>query len=316
MLRRVSRYQILVILILLQGSLGYSQMIRLQQSGNRQVLIGEPVTLSWQVLLPASADTSQTFAWRSDAFSGFELLDQQPRQLTHLNDQGWLLQQQFRFVSFDSGRHSIPFPVLSPDTLQASPDSVYMEVRFDAADSADQRIHDIQAVYEVTDSGWNIEVILLLFAGFVMLIGILFFYWKRRRRKIPVLVPETKLHSFETIWETLRLLELQVQQSGLEAAYLVQLKQLLKQYLEGRGIPGIPAMVTSDLLLKCRQNGLDAVQLGKLASVLRMADAVQFARYQPDITDWKRMLDYLRSCLNELHQRSYAPQSENPAHGV
>lgn len=316
MLRRPLRYQILVILLLLQSGWIQAQTIRLQQSGNRHVLIGEPVSLTWQVILPATADTSSRMIWNNDSLGGVELLEQMPRQLVRLKDQQWMLQQQFRFVSFDSGRHAIAFPVLYPDTLPTkTPDSVFVEVRFHLGDSADQRIHDIHAVYDVPDTNLKTETLLIFLAGCVLIVVIWFLYRKRRKRTS--FLPVEKTDPFDAICESLRNLEQEVQQNGFKSQHLVQLKQMLKQYLYEKGWTGIPAMVTADLLIACRKQGLDAGQLGKLASVLRMADAVQFARYQPDLSDWQNMLQYFRDCLQALHHAPLNPPlSEMQAHGI
>ncbi len=252
-------------------------------------LIGDPITVHVVVDHPKGATVQPVV---EDTLAGFALLRRIPPTLQGENATATGVV----VARYDSGGATVPplvyfysLPGAAPDTVSTPP--VAVTIHTVPVDTS-QAFKDLKPPLSVP---WTLAEI-ALYAGVVLLAAALgylaYWYWKKRKRVMAgeVYVPPPKAPHVLAYEELAALKEKKLWQQGLTKQYYSEVTEVLRRYIERRF--GVMALEeTTDEILA----GLSSKQLGngvmaETEKILRRADLVKFAKYQPGIPEHEEMM--------------------------
>jgi hypothetical protein len=199
---------------------------------------------------------------------------------------------------FDSGTAILP-PVsvlysLPDDTtlLRAQTNQLILKVHRIPVDTA-QAIKDVKPPLSISLTFAEIALIVggvLLIAGLVFL---LYRYWKKKQQKKTgeVYVPPPRPAHVVALEELAILKERKLWQQGFIKQYYSEVTEILRRYFENRY--GIMALeqTTDEIMDDLRKQIYASEVLKENEVVLRRADLVKFAKFQPGIPEHQEMLN-------------------------
>lgn len=265
-------------------------------ANRNQVLIGEPVELKVHVQLSVATPITELFNL-PDTFNTLEVLHRGPLD-SSLESSIKTYTQSFTITGFDSGTWAVPPLVLRSGDQEYASSPLDITI-IPAAISADSTYHDIREIIEVKEipTPWWYWVAAVLSAA---LLGLLIFLWIKSRKKKPAgeITTHVDPGALQDALNKLKQLDLQKLPEKQEwKKYYSTLTGIVKGYIEKKW--GRPASsFTTDELLVFADGFLLKEKTGMLAESLRIADAVKFAKYQPELlqagTDIKNIEEVIR----------------------
>ncbi|MFT3979888.1 MAG: hypothetical protein QM687_05415 [Ferruginibacter sp.] len=263
------------------------------------ILIGEHIRMDITVNL-ASPSYKVDFGI-PDSIPHFDMINSDKRDTT---DGGvYMLKQSLLFTSFDSGQWKFPaFPVTisSPDkgSQTFTSDSVIIRVGYSPADSTDQ-LRDIKPVMDVfvVDRTWLYYIGGALLA--IILAFILYRYFKNRKKKAPPMF-DAKLGPYDEAIKALN----DLQQGGAADVklYHSRISDIFKRYYSRKTNANLMSDTTSDLLIRLRQQAT-ADTLSLAAEVLRLGDAVKFAKLRPADNENVQSINAMKLVIDQLEKK-------------
>lgn len=259
-----------------------------------RILIGEPVLLTIEAVLPAGKSSAVV---NLDTLDHFELLSP-PVIDSSVSDQIVKLKADYRITSFDSGKWVIPAAALLSD-IKIEP--VEIEVVFAEFNPA-QDYHDIKDVLDIKPSKKKIPWWWIAGTGLVMLIiGLLFYYGRKRKESF---VPQNIISIADPYKDALaHLAALKTKQlSGKE--FHTELSAIFRLYVyRKKGILSLQK-TTDDLILQLKNLQLQPAIFEKMAQALRLGDFVKFAKYQPTNEDDIMSFESISATINSIQQNT------------
>ncbi len=237
----------------------------------------------------------------------FEIKDYQISEPVEKNG---LISQTFTYqISvFDTGHFVIPpFPIAytTSDTsrqfqiIQSEPIKIYVKSVLTAQD---HEIHDIKAPLEIP---YNYRRLVLFIAAGVLIllaIGLLYYLYKRKRQGAPLFRREVirpaheialgEIAALQERWEALLA-------DGQVKLLFTKLSDILRRYLENRFFIPAREETSAEILQSLEELDLDSAVREKVARLLNLADAVKFARYQPNRAETDGALTTLLNIVEE-----------------
>jgi hypothetical protein len=264
---------------------------------NNHILIGEQIKLNVQVTTPVDKPITQWYNL-PDTFNHIEVLSRST--IDSIRDGSVkTYNQTFTITAFDSGVWNIPVvEIMAGNTKTASQLSDLTVVPAQLKDSS---YHDIREIINVPveKTPWWYWVAAALSA---ILLGMLIWLWIKSRKGKPAIIKESKssLSALEEAMRQLRELQMQgLPEKGEWKKYYSVLTTIFKIYAE-RKFPNGFLQKTTDEILVSLDPKLSRETLGETAETLRIADAVKFARYQPDIIQASLSMQLIEKTLKEL----------------
>ncbi|MFT3748495.1 MAG: hypothetical protein QM768_09275 [Agriterribacter sp.] len=245
-----------------------------------QLLMGDQTQLIIQTTTTTDRPVTQWFNL-PDTFNHIEILSRSAID-SSLQGNTKIYRQSFTITGFDSGVWVIPSLVIYTGNKQIS--SAPLELTIVPAKLTDSAYHDIRDIIEVPEqkTPWWYWVLAILSA---ILLGMLAWVWWKQRKQKPV-VATVNTSGLPLLEKTLqRLNKLKEQNFPAKAEwkkYYTELADIFKTYYEGKFHDGVLQKTTDELLMSVDRH-LSKDMLSELAETLRLADAVKFAKYQPDI---------------------------------
>ncbi|MFT3949410.1 MAG: BatA domain-containing protein [Agriterribacter sp.] len=262
-----------------------------------QLLMGDQTQLVVQIKTTVDKPITQWFNL-PDTFNHIEIVSRSPVD-SSLEGNTKIYNQSFTVTGFDSGVWVIPPLVIHAGNVRSS--SAPLELTIIAATLSDSTYHDIRDIIEVPQEKtpwWYWALVILA----VILPGILAWLWWKQRKQKPAVAIVNK-PSLPLLEETLqRLSKLKAQNLPAKAEwkkYYTELTDIFKTYNEGKFHDGSLQRTTDELLMTVNQR-LSKDLLSELAETLRIADAVKFAKYQPDITRSTTDIDIIEKNVKKL----------------
>ncbi len=288
-----------ILLILCLGNLPlFAQTPSVTTIVNRdKVLLGEHIELRIQADVPAALPVSELFKL-PDTIPHLEILRRTAIDST-IDGGNKRYTQSFTITGFDSGTWTFPAALLkiNKNTYRSQP----VPITIVPVPLTDSTYHDIREIIEVPppEKEWGYWIAAILSA---LLLGLLVWLWLKSRKKKTALVekPVSYAGALEEALAQLRLLEKeQLPEKGEQAAYYSQLSKIVRGYTEKRF--GIKALqCTTDELLVQLHSTLTKGQPGMLAELLRISDAVKFAKFKPDTDQSKSDMRNAETILKEM----------------
>lgn len=265
------------------------------------ILIGEQAVIDLEVIVPKGRTV--IFPIYPDTLvTGIEVLKMLP--VDTLDTEVWTLSQKYLITSFDSTLYHIPFmPVIDGnDTIKSndfgfkvsSPqlsDSTlaYLEklhtAEVDSIDFEKLGIHDIKPVmseeFVWTDYLEYLYIPLLILLAFALLV-VAYYFITKKKKKGYFFTPKVVLPAHVVAINALDQLKAKkLVQSGKSKEFHTELTDIVRQYIEDRFNIAAPEMLTEDIInaVHLVTDGTSSTE--SLKQMLRLADLVKFAKFEP-----------------------------------
>jgi BatD DUF11 like domain len=301
-MKRIIQHIIGYGLLILSPAWLQAQVLAKASVDRDNILIGEPITLTLDVRVPLGLSVDW---FRLDTIPHFEFLTKGNVDTVDGID-GKKIQQVLTITSFDSGYWQIPAFTIQIDNKTYYTDTLGVTVSF-AAFNHDEDYKDIKEIVEVQPPWWLKYIPWLI--GVVTLVAIGLVTWLLRKRKQVVTVEQqvvvSKLSPYEEA--LLGLEELRKKgwtQNGEVKAYYSRLNDILRVFVLRKLNIASLEKTNEELIVQLRKLSLEKDSFQQLATALRMADFVKFARYQPDASDNEKNFIVIQSAITTLNNIS------------
>ncbi len=204
------------------------------------------------------------------------------------------LNQELLITVFDTGFFeipSLPFAVMRQgisDTILTLP--VYLQVFSVKADST---IRDIKTVYKVPLGFRDILPYLLLLAGLGLISWLLYLYYKNRN-SIGKLITTRNSYDPPDVLALKELEQLRAEKPWAQNRvkyFYIRISEVLRIYIEQRF--NVPALerTTDEILESLKETPCSISDINRLASILKLADLVKFAKAIPEQNESALQID-------------------------
>lgn len=235
-----------------------------------KILIGEPVTLTVDIILPSGSPVS----FLPDSIKSFEILSS--KFDTIHSESETILKGEYTITSFDSGHHVIPSFQL---TSKIKTDTLTIDVVFSDF-NPNQDYHDIKDVIDVPENKkkeWWYAA-----AGAIVLLALLIWALLRKRKSAPKVSVETRIDPFREAMLQLSKLE---KENYPAKQFHSELTDIFRLYIFRKKNILSLQKTTDDLVRQLGSLKLDKEFIEKLSQALRLSDFVKFAKYSPSGDD-------------------------------
>lgn len=272
------------------------------KTDKNQILIGERIEYDLFITLP-SQGYSINFGM-PDSLPHFETIENGDYDTMRTNG-SFVLRRKFLFTSFDSGAWYIPaMPVtlsINDDRKTFTTDSVLINVGYSAIDSSIE-IRDIKPIMEIKATN---SFAYFIVGGLLLLLVLIFLinlYFKRKGSK-PVPVLHSALSPYDEAMKDLKdLAKLKPDIATDVKHYHSQLSFIFKRYYSRITSNNLLNKTTGDLLLLMKQQEVASQQVVTVAQILRIGDAVKFAKHMPAVLETENCLAELKQVIERLEK--------------
>jgi hypothetical protein len=273
--------------------------VTVRASINRdKIMIGEPVELKLEAVVPADTEA----AWFPvDSMAHFELIDKGKID-TVVNAAGKTFRQTLVITSFDSGRWALPSLPLTIGNREYLTDSLPISVAYSNFDPQ-KDYHDIKEIVEVENTATAYIHWIVLGMAVLSLLGVVYFLRKKvSRPKVPaVSIARSALSPLQEAIQALdELKEKGYADNTSTKKFHTGLSDILRWYLYRRANMATMEKTSGELMVQLKELNLPAASFTPLAQVLRMNDAVKFAKYQPPAAENEEALAIIKQSIQQL----------------
>lgn len=307
------KYFLLIVVVLCASLLTNAQVPSLRISVDKNaILIGEQFTYRIDASFPIHSYKVQ-FPALPDSFNHFELVKKGTVVTAESN--GMInCSQVFTFTSFDSGINTFPrlplvfHPSQKDTAIRLFTDSFLIRVGYSPLDSV-KTFHDIKAIIEVKDEWpWWMWAALVLSA--ILLIVLLYSLFRRRRKK-PEAIFTAKLSPLEEARKSLKDLEKQQLLSQREVKqFHTRLAEIFKRYISRKTNTNLLHLTSDELLLHLTTMNISKELISGAANILRMGDAVKFAKFIPGDDASHQAFLTTKSLIEQIDQLTINSKSD------
>ena len=268
-------------------------------SSVRQIALGEPFTLKMEAVLPAGARFTNGPAW-PDTLAHFELL--QPVQEDSATVDGMRTRSRvYRLTSFDSGRWAIP--VLAASAAGKTYRSDTLTILVTTVPLEGNAYRDLHEIIEVAEPPFPWKRWAAIGMG-LLIAGLGLWYYLRNRKKPVQAKPDfdITMSPLDQALASLKAIrEADLLGKGEVKGYYSRLTDTFRLFATRRFEQPLLAETTDGILLQLSRAGVGRDALSALAAMLRLADAVKFARYVPPAEDARRAVDDMEALIKDLN---------------
>lgn len=258
-----------------------------------KALIGDQLHLRLTLEKPPALQVN--FPALSDKLSDHvEIINVQAIDTAAFSANSITLSQELLITVFDTGFFeipSLPFVIMnqgSPDTMNTLP--LYFQVFSVKADST---IRDIKAVYKVPLGFRDFLPYLLLLTGIGLIAWLLYLYYTNRK-SIGKLLTTRNTYESPDVLALKELEQLRADKPWMQNRvkhFYIRISEVLRVYIEQRF--NVPALerTTDEILESLQDTPCKASEINRLASVLKLADLVKFAKALPEPNESALQID-------------------------
>lgn len=282
---------------LAQGKAGV--FVKTSVDRNR-IMLGEPFVMELQLQYPEKNGLTK-MPVMPDSVQHFDVLEEMKADTT-VNAGLIIITKRYRMTSFDSGHWAIPAFTVSAGKIISKSDTLGIDVMTVPLEG--NSYNDIREIIEVDAEpiDWKRWAAIGM-TVLIVLLG-LWYYLKNRKKPKPVLAEfDSKLSPLEQAMQSLKKLrEENTVEKGEAKQFYSGIYDTLRVYLVRQYKLPVLSSTTSDVLLKLKGDYLNTDELTGLASVLRIADAVKFAKYPSSQEEASASIDQVEKIIRNLNQ--------------
>lgn len=278
------------------GSYGQPIEVKARLDSTR-LLIGAQTTITLEAIKPRGK--SVVFPFLKDTITrAIEVLQVSSLDSTVLEDDKMLMSKALTITSFDSGYHVMPpFEFFTEnknggvDTLRSN--TLALEVSLVPVDTA-EAIKPIKAPEEIPFTFREaIPYILVAILVLALALGLYFYQKNRKKPEQKATVPTVQEPAHRIALRALdELKEKKLWQSGQVKNYHARITDILRAYVEQRYQIAAVEKTSAEIIHAFRLSGLDQkVPFEEFERILRLSDAVKFAKGQPSVAENMKSLE-------------------------
>lgn len=283
----------MVLAFLVSASLHAEEINIKAQLDSSVILIGDQVKLQLEVEYPVGLDI--VFPILPDSLGkAVEVVERFSPDTIKLDNNRVRMLQEFLITSFDTGHHVLPaFPFAF--SLQGMTDTAYSKSpvlhvftlpKLDSLMNALKGPIDIKPVAEAPITLKEVAPWLL---GILLAAGVLFLIWfaiqqRKNNRSIFGFAPKPKEPAHLIALRKLDIIKSEkIWQQGKTKEFYSEITEVLREYIENRFEINALEQTSDETIseFKRQENLLDEVTFNNLVRILKNADLVKFAKYQP-----------------------------------
>jgi hypothetical protein len=293
---------ILLIALSVNCIICYSQSAWVKVSANRdKILIGEPIELKLEALVPADAPVKW---FPLDSLPHFEFIDKGKID-TMATGNGIQYRQTLTITSFDSGRWNIVALPLEVGNKNYLTDSLPVSVAFSNFDPS-KDYHDIKDILEPAPA--HLEYINWVIAGIAFFAVLLLIYFLRKKlpaRQLPeIKKPAPTLSPLEEAMFALNRLDKKNLADPVSLKmFHTQLNDILRVFVYRKTGTATMEKTSSELMIQLKGTSLPNELFILLAQVMRMNDAVKFAKYLPTADENEQAFSTIKQSIELLDKK-------------
>jgi LPXTG-motif cell wall-anchored protein len=275
----------------------FAQQARIAVSRDR-ILIGEQFELT--IKLDAGTKGMVSFPVLPDSVNHLEVIKRSNVDSVRSGGRQSYTQV-LTMTGFEPGQWTIPSVVFRVNGKNIRSDSARVNVI--AVPLRGNDYNDIKDIKDVQDTGFAWEKILIALGG-ALIIGLLAYYWWKRRKDKPVMAkPVSRSGAYEEAMESLkRLKDERADQKGEMKLYYSALYDIFRVFLSR--VTDKPAMqYTTDELILTTKDLLAPATFSTVAEVFRITDAVKFAKYGSGLQESSDSLERIRQGIDEVNRQ-------------
>ena len=264
-----------------------------------RILLGEQLELTLKLEILTGGRMTQ-WPQLPDSLNHFEVLKRGGID-SLLSGNNMTYTQSLTLTSFDSGHWVLPAVSFEAGNKTVKSDSIAIDVTNVVLKG--NEYNDIKEIIEVQEPGFDWKKWLPYVFGILLLL-VLFLYWAKNRKKKPVTEkPVSRSTAYEEAMAELNKLKAeQLPEKGEIKQFYSRLYDIYRIYL-GR-YSGIKLLqsTTDDLLVSMKEK-LPSAGFSRIAEVLRIADAVKFAKYPSSVPESANSWETLYGSVGELNRQ-------------
>jgi hypothetical protein len=289
----------LLLVCLLAGMLvGKAQYLTLS-TDRKDILLGEQFTLT--IKLTSSP---------GKVVSGWPLV---PDSLNHLEvvSRGTvdsvregnkiIYSQALVMTGFDSGHWVIPqmgVKVDGKEITSASADINVQSIKLDGSE-----YNDVKEIIEVPPPGPEWKSILLYAFGSLLLLLLVYFWWRNRKKKPVAFKSVSKGTAYDEAMKALDALQKeQLVEKGEMKKFYSGLYDIFREFGSVVSAKSLMQSTTDDVLISMKGE-LEGSSFSKLAEVLRISDAVKFAKYGSSKEEASESFIVVKDSIDQLNKK-------------
>ncbi len=283
---------------LAQGKAGVS--VKTSVDRNR-ITLGEPFVLELQLQYPEKTGLTK-IPVMPDSLQHFDILEEMKAD-SAINSGLIIITKRYRMTSFDSGHWAIPAFSVSAGKIISKSDTLGIDVMTVPLEG--NSYNDIREIIEVDAEpfDWKRWVAIGITA-LVIILGLWYFLKNRKKPRPLPMEFDSKLSPLEQALQSLKKLrEENAIEKGEAKRFYSGIYDTLRVYLLRQYKLPVMSSTTGDVLLKLKGDYLDTDELAGLASVLRIADAVKFAKYPSSSEEASASIDLVEKVIRNLNQQ-------------
>ena len=288
----------MIMLILLLHASTQAQYLTLSVDRN-SILLGEQFKLDVKLTLPANGKITN---WPSmpDSVNHLEVVERGAIDSVKQGNKT-LITQTLIMTGFDSGHWVIPPLAVTVNGKEIKSASTAIDVQNIKLTGADY--NDIKEIIEVEPPGLDWKTLLLYGLGIVLLLALVYFWWKNRKSKPAPVKTISKATAYEEAIKSINALKQEkLMQKGEVKKHYSRLYDIYRIYLGAITGKNMMLYTTDDILLDMKQL-MNGSVFSQTAEVMRISDAVKFAKYIPAIEEGDQSLEQVRKTIDELNRQ-------------
>lgn len=293
-------YIILIGCLIASPVVMHGQVLAKASVSRDQILIGEPITLTFEVRIPMG----QAVTWFNlDSIPHFEFIEK-GKVDTSDNIDGKQYHQELTITSFDSGTVVIPPLVLKVEGQSYVTDSIPIDVSYANLDiSKDYR--EIKEIEEVPKPAWMAWIPWIIGVVTLLAAGVIVYLLRKPKKPAPAPQPlQPKLGPYEEALQALEELRKQGWQNGEVKTYYSRLNDILRVFMFRKLKVATLEKTNAELIMQLRSVPMDKESFNQLVQALQVVDFVKFAKYQPTESDTEKNFTVIESAIKTLNNIS------------
>jgi hypothetical protein len=289
----------LLLVCLLAGMLVCKAQYLTLSTDRKDILLGEQFTLTIKL---TSSPGKVISGWPlvPDSINHLEVISRGTIDSTREGNK-IIYSQAMVMTGFDSGHWVIPPMGVNVDGKEVTSTSTDINVQSIKLEGSEY--NDVKEIIEVPPPGPEWKSILLYAFGILLLLLLLYFWWRNRKRKPVVVKPVSKGTAYEQAMKALEALRKeQLVEKGEMKKFYSGLYDIFREY--GSALSGSSLMQsTTDDVLISMKGSLEGSSFSKLAEVLRISDAVKFAKYGSSKEEASESFTVVKESIDLLNKK-------------
>jgi hypothetical protein len=289
----------LLLVCLLAGMLVCKAQYLTLSTDRKDILLGEQFTLTIKL---TSSPGKVISGWPlvPDSINHLEVISRGTIDSTREGNK-IIYSQAMVMTGFDSGHWVIPPMGVNVDGKEVTSTSTDINVQSIKLEGSEY--NDVKEIIEVPPPGPEWKSILLYAFGILLLLLLLYFWWRNRKRKPVVVKPVSKGTAYDQAMKALEALRKeQLVEKGEMKKFYSGLYDIFREY--GSALSGSSLMQsTTDDVLISMKGSLEGSSFSKLAEVLRISDAVKFAKYGSSKEEASESFTVVKESIDLLNKK-------------